>query len=458
MSLLLEALKKAERAKEEARRNSLDEPGSPESFSLSDPEPRHVMTRDELPDITRPVDIGTSDLESASATPAPPPAAQEPRVRATEPDESAEKRATARKVFEAKKFKEPNPRLPFYITIGFLGAFAVGTVVYFWLQLRPPAPLVNANPPKPAGEPATQAAAAPAPATAAPAPSPTAPALPGLPAKADTPATALPAVQGTASELVKPSPPAAAPPPSRNPVTDASPPKAAPAARSAPAAAATPRTPRSSGSQRSAPSPDAAQGNLALGRGQPSVDPRLEAAYTDVQAGRLDAARAQYGQILREDPNQRDALLGLAAVESRAGRIDAADTLYQRLLRLDPRDAHAHAGLLALRGEQIDPVLAESRLKSLLANDPEASVLQASLGDQYARQLRWTEAQQAYFKAFASEPENPDYAYNLAVSLDHLRQPRLAAEYYRRALSLAEKRDARFDKEQARRRADALPR
>ena len=42
-------------------------------------------------------------------------------------------------------------------------------------------------------------------------------------------------------------------------------------------------------------------------------------------------------------------------------------------------------------------------------------------------------------------PTNADFAYNLAVSLDQLRQPKLALEYYRRALALAETRGARFD-------------
>ena len=39
--------------------------------------------------------------------------------------------------------------------------------------------------------------------------------------------------------------------------------------------------------------------------------------------------------------------------------------------------------------------------------------------------------------AFAAEPSNPDFAYNLAVSLDHLRQPKQALEYYTRAVALA---------------------
>jgi len=40
-----------------------------------------------------------------------------------------------------------------------LGVFALGTVGYFWYQLRAPYGLVNANPPRPAGEAVVAAAA-----------------------------------------------------------------------------------------------------------------------------------------------------------------------------------------------------------------------------------------------------------------------------------------------------------
>ena len=104
----------------------------------------------------------------------------------------------------------------------------------------------------------------------------------------------------------------------------------------------------------------------------------------------------------------------------------------------------------------MDPLAAESRLKTLLATDPGAHVLNFALGNQLAQQGRWAEAQQQYFKAYAADPENADFAYNLAVSLDHLRQPRQALEYYRRAVSLAEKRAAGFDLEAARARVAQL--
>ncbi len=195
-----------------------------------------------------------------------------------------------------------------------------------------------------------------------------------------------------------------------------------------------------------------------MSRGGPQVHPKVAAGYAAYQAGDLAVARNEYQQALRDEPANRDALLGLAATETRAQRFDLADGYYQRLLQVDPRDAHAQAGAIALRNQQLDPVLAESRVKSLLANDRNANVLYFTLGNQYALQGRWPEAQQAYFKAFASDPDNPDFAFNLAVSFDQIRQPQLALEYYRRALALAEKRSASFSPASARTRIQQLAR
>jgi len=182
------------------------------------------------------------------------------------------------------------------------------------------------------------------------------------------------------------------------------------------------------------------------------------AGYAAYQAGDLTTARNEYQQALRDEPSNHDALLGLAAVETRAGRLDLADGYYRKVLQADPRDPHAQAGMIALRNQQIDPILAESRVKSLLAVDRDANVLYFTLGNQYAQQGRWPEAQQAYFKAYASDPENADFAFNLAVSFDHIRQPQLALEYYRRAVALAEKRSASFSLATARTRIQQLAR
>src|SRR6185503_3693298 len=134
------------------------------------------------------------------------------------------------------------------------------------------------------------------------------------------------------------------------------------------------------------------------------------------------------------------------------------ESAYLRLLQADPRDAEAQASLVALRSGRVDPLAAESRLKSMLAVDPKAHALNFALGNQLAQQGRWAEAQAQYFKAFTAEPNNPDFAYNLAVSLDHLRQPRPALEYYRHAIALARTRGASFDVTSAEARVAQLAR
>jgi tetratricopeptide (TPR) repeat protein len=69
----------------------------------------------------------------------------------------------------------------------------------------------------------------------------------------------------------------------------------------------------------------------------------------------------------------------------------------------------------------------------------------------------WAQAQQSYFQAYHLEQSNPDYAYNLAVALEHLSQSRLALGFYRRALQLASARGrANFNLPQAQERISSL--
>jgi hypothetical protein len=117
----------------------------------------------------------------------------------------------------------------------------------------------------------------------------------------------------------------------------------------------------------------------------------------------------------------------------------------------DPGDVSAQAALINLRAQN-DTGSSESRLKTLLASQPDSSALHFTLGNLYARQGRWSDAQQAYFQAYAADPDNADYIFNVAVSLDHLRQSKLAAQYYQMALSVAATRPSAFDRQAAEKR------
>ena len=169
----------------------------------------------------------------------------------------------------------------------------------------------------------------------------------------------------------------------------------------------------------------------------------LVRAYGTFHAGDLESAAKAYRAVLGHEPRNRDALLGLAAVVARAGRWDEAAAYYARILAFDPADAAAQAALIAI--DERDPVRGESRLKALLSSEPRAAYLHFGLGNAYAAQSRWPEAQQAYLDAWRLDRGNADYAYNLAVSLDHLSRPESALDLYREALALAEKRPAGFE-------------
>lgn len=465
MSLLLEALKKAELAKQAAK----------EQPPAGDAPP---FTRDRLPDISQPMEISSDDLGMAPPKPEPKPkredkpvlelaledplpvAQLEPTEQAapqassqrsapseasySPPDDSAfsqageaTERKQAQQLFESKEL-DVNPRKPFYITLGLLGLFAVGTVGYFWYQLQPRS-MFRAP---------ASGQAAPPPAAAAPAAPEAPPAAPGPQAAVTvTPPVgtqpAAPAANVPAQRAITPNVPTA-PPPAK--------PKATFVRQATPGAE--PGVPAAPAPQRRAA---AREGDITITPARVQSDPVLEGAYQSFNAGDLAKAREGYQQVLRASPNNRDALLGLAAIETQAKRHEAAEAYYLRLLELDPRDAHAQAGLIGLRG-QTDSTAAESRLKSMIAAQPGASFLHFTLGNQYAAQARWAEAQQAYFQAYTSDPEHPDFACNLAISLDRMHQPKQALQYYRRALALAADRPVSFDKAQIAKRVAQLER
>lgn len=172
-----------------------------------------------------------------------------------------------------------------------------------------------------------------------------------------------------------------------------------------------------------------------------SVSPTLQSAYLAYTAGEDVKAQQLYKQVLQTETRNVDAMLGLAAIAQKQNRMDDAAGWYKKVLVLDPKNAFALASLAnsalstQLQSNGLEDIAAnESRLKNLIAQQPDNANLQAALGSFYADQNQWSSAQQAYFEAYRLAPNNPDFAFNLAASLDQMGKPKLALPYYKRAL------------------------
>ena len=185
------------------------------------------------------------------------------------------------------------------------------------------------------------------------------------------------------------------------------------------------------------------------------VEPDLLNAYQALQRGEYKAAEELYNDVRERHPGNIDALLGSAVVAGYQNQTDQALQFYTRVLELDAANSLAQAGLIGIIGKS-DVSLAETRLKELIANKPAAHFYFA-LGNLYANQGQWEQAQSAYFEAHHLQPLHADYSYNLAVALDQMRLPSPALQYYLKAQSLSEtKSNILFDRAKLNRRIAEL--
>jgi Flp pilus assembly protein TadD len=236
------------------------------------------------------------------------------------------------------------------------------------------------------------------------------------------------------------------------------PPPRAPAARStARETVDTPprnRAPRSTSSNSSGPAAPGVSSTTKT-TNAPKPASLMESAYAAYQAGNTTEATRLYREVLKADATQRDAWLGLAVIAHSNNQLEPAMDAYRRVLRLEPQNATALAGVSSLSRAAGEPQQ-ESRLRELLARSPQEADLNHALALVLSGEQRWSEAQPLFFKAHALAPNEPQFAYNLAVSLDHMRKSTLAAQYYETALRLAQGKAAAFDESNARTRLAAL--
>lgn len=418
MSLLLDALKKAEEAKRLATANGGTGTSSPTTAASGTEltlEPVHGAPPSSppqgspLPDLS--AHLETVDADLAAVSTAPPlrsPQAEQKRVAPTAkpPGHSAAEQEAVRNVFAAKRTPPPNRTL-LWLALGAVALVAIGIGGWFWWQLQ----AIGGS---------TLTARVPPPAAIAPPPAPLPPQAAPAPAM---PTTSVAPVSAPVADVQETPPPPPEPARSERRATPAAEP----------------------------------EGPVRISRGELKVQPALARAFELLEANDLAGAARAYEQVLRGDPRNSDALLGMAAIAIRQADPRSAEAWYIRALEADPKDINAQAGLINLRG-QADPHTAESRLKGLLASQPESPALNFALGNLYAGQRRWPEAQLAYFNAHTADPGNPDYLFNLAASLDQMHLPKVALDYYKAALTASSTRRPGFNPDQVKARILELQR
>jgi Tfp pilus assembly protein PilF len=180
----------------------------------------------------------------------------------------------------------------------------------------------------------------------------------------------------------------------------------------------------------------------------------LREAYDAYKSGNNSLALTRYNQVLEKEPGNRNALLGRAAINVQNGNSTAAIKDYQALLLANPKDSLAMASLITVAN--YSPRETESQLKLMIREEPSSPHLNFVLANVYGAQNRWQEAQGHYFRALQNNPGDPNYAYNLAVSLEHISQPGSAITYYRRALDNLGNGPATFSKDVVDQRLELL--
>jgi tetratricopeptide (TPR) repeat protein len=181
-------------------------------------------------------------------------------------------------------------------------------------------------------------------------------------------------------------------------------------------------------------------------------------AQSFYKASSYAEAESLYRQVLVRNPTNIDALHGLALVAVASGRYKLAVATYLQILDYYPSDSVAIADLANLHNISNQNMYElEAALKKAIGDNAVwDSRLYFSLGNLYASNDRWLDAQEAYFEAHSRELRNPDYSYNLAVVLDYLAKSELAINYYELSLKLSKNSVIGFDANQVKARINKL--
>jgi tetratricopeptide (TPR) repeat protein len=175
---------------------------------------------------------------------------------------------------------------------------------------------------------------------------------------------------------------------------------------------------------------------IEMKRPKLNVDYELDKAYNAVSAGQTESAIVLYKRVLSVDPNNTNALFGLATLYHRARQFDDARPLYARLLSVDPKHRDGFNNFLVLLADEA-PNEALVELEKLESRNPGFSPIPAQIAVIYQKTGNLDRATEKMLRAVALSPENLTYRYNLAIMMDKQKKYDEAARLYGQLLEAA---------------------
>lgn len=172
----------------------------------------------------------------------------------------------------------------------------------------------------------------------------------------------------------------------------------------------------------------------------PSTPPRATALLQQAvglhQRGSLAQAETLYGEVLRLDPDNFDALHLLGVLARQAGAYNDAIDLIGRAIALDGGKAIAHCNLGAALQDAQRHAEALASYDRALALQPDYPMVRANRANTLRRLGRFDEALAEYEAALALQPGSVEALCNRGVALHGMGRHEEALDSYGRALTL----------------------
>ena len=150
--------------------------------------------------------------------------------------------------------------------------------------------------------------------------------------------------------------------------------------------------------------------------------------------GNYDEAIAIYQELIKENPKDIEAMLGLASVLSWQKKYKESSDIYGKVRDLRPDLPDGELGLLRLKAWKGGHAAAEEGLKTLHSKNPERFDIVMLLGQVTAWQKKYKASVEYYKKALAISPDNPEAIKGLATTYKWMKNTEDGIKLYAKIL------------------------